>query len=191
MTITIFGSSRPMFGEEEYQTAYELGKLLAQSGFTICNGGYGGTMEASARGASEAKGKTIGVVCERFGTKANLFIQETIVVKNHSDRLHKLVELGDAYVVLKGSTGTLVEFAMVWEYMNKSLLKEKPIIVVGDFWKPIVETFSNELVFEGKELATKFVIIVQTVRESVVLLKQKRTLYQLSDENIGKNAKMQ
>jgi uncharacterized protein (TIGR00725 family) len=50
MIITVYGSSRPKFGEEEYQTAYELGKLLANSGFTVCNGGYGGTMEASAQG---------------------------------------------------------------------------------------------------------------------------------------------
>ncbi len=114
MTITIFGSSRLKFGEEEFQTAYELGKQLAQSGFTICNGGYGGTMEASARGASEAGGKTIGVVCERFGTTANPFLEETIVTSTHSERLHKLIELGDAYVVLKGSTGTLLELALVW-----------------------------------------------------------------------------
>ncbi len=173
MTVTIFGSSRPNFGEVEYQTAYELGRLLAQSGFTVCNGGYGGTMEASARGASEAGGKTIGVVCERFGTKANQFIQETIMTKTHSERLHKLIELGDAYVVLKGSTGTLVELALVWEYMNKSLLKEKPIILVGDFWKPIIETLRNELVFEGNEFATRYVTICQTAELSVSILQEK------------------
>ena len=173
MTITIFGSSRPKFGEEEYRTAFELGKLLAQSGFITCNGGYGGTMEATARGVSEAGGKTIGVVCERFGMLANPFTQETIITKTHSERLQKLIELGDAYVVLKGSTGTLVELALVWEYLNKSLMKEKPIIVVGEFWKPIVDTLAQELVFEGKELATKYVTLVQTTQNCLDILNRK------------------
>ena len=49
--ITIFGSSRPVKGDEEYQLAYEVGKQLSLAGFTVCNGGFGGIMEASARGA--------------------------------------------------------------------------------------------------------------------------------------------
>ena len=59
--VTVFGSSRPGEGDEEYLLAYEVGKNLALNGFTVCNGGYAGIMEASARGAKEAGGKTIGV----------------------------------------------------------------------------------------------------------------------------------
>jgi len=128
------------------------------------------------KGVSDAGGKTIGVVCERFGTKANQFISETIVVNTHSERLHKLIELGDAYVVLKGSTGTLVELALVWEYMNKSLLQEKPIIVVGKFWIPVVETLNQEFVFEGKESAIKFVTLAENVQECVEILSRKLAL---------------
>ena len=170
--IVIFGSSRPKPEEPQYEEARKLGKELARAGFIICNGGYGGTMEASARGAHESGGHTIGVICERFGLVANQYIQETIVTKTHSDRLHKLIELGDAYVVLRGSTGTLVEFALVWEYINKSIMQEKPIIVLGQFWKPVIETLNEEFMFEGKERATKYVTIVKTIEECVERLKQ-------------------
>ncbi|TAK64985.1 MAG: LOG family protein [Bacteroidetes bacterium] len=168
--VTIFGSSQPKPTEPLYQEAYELGKQLALSGVTICNGGYGGTMEASAKGAVEADGKTTGVVCERFGVAANPFIQEKIIVNTHSERLHKLIELGDAYIVLRGSTGTLVELALVWEYMNKSIMPEKPIIVLGDFWKPVIDTLKNEFVFEGKDFATKYVTLARTIEECMTLL---------------------
>jgi len=97
-------------------------------------------------------------------------------VNTHSERLHKLIELGDAYVVLKGSTGTLVELALVWEYMNKSLLQEKPIIVVGKFWIPVVETLNQEFVFEGKESAIKFVTLAENVQECVEILSRKLAL---------------
>ena len=57
--ITVFGSSRTKKGGGPYKEAYQLGKLLAEAGFVVCNGGYGGLMDASARGAKEAGGKTV------------------------------------------------------------------------------------------------------------------------------------
>ena len=175
-TITVFGSSRPKFGDEEYLIAYELGRRLAQEGYVICNGGYGGTMEASAYGAKEGGGKSVGVVCDRFGDTANRYITETIHVQTHSERLHKLIELGDAYVILKGSTGTLVELALVWEYMNKSIIPVKPIIVVGEFWKAVIETLDTEFMFEGRRSASTFVSSVEGIESCLSKLKEKGSL---------------
>ncbi len=172
-TITLFGSSRPKFGDQEYLTAYELGRKIAEAGFTLCNGGYGGTMEGSAFGAKECGGKSIGVICERFGSKANQYITETINVQTHSERLHKLIELGDAYVILKGSTGTLVELALVWEYMNKSIMPQKPIIVIGEFWKPVVQTLHDELMFEGKKRASQLITCVEGNESCIQVLKER------------------
>lgn len=171
--VTIFGSAFPKEGSEEYNVAYELGKLLAQSGYTVCNGGYFGTMEASARGAREAGGKTIGVVTEVFGTETNKYIDEAIVTKSHVDRLLKLISIADAYIVLRGGTGTLVELATVWEYLNKGVLHGKPLIVVGDFWLNVVETIRKELQHEEKEGASDYITAVHSPTECVQLLKQR------------------
>ncbi len=40
--ITIFGTSRVKDGDSVFELAYELGKLCAQAGFIIANGGYDG-----------------------------------------------------------------------------------------------------------------------------------------------------
>lgn len=165
--ITVFGSSRPMQGDTEYQCAYEVGKLLAQSGFTVCNGGYGGTMEASARGAKEGGGTTIGVVTKVFSVQANPYIDTTIVTETLIDRLMKLIELGDAFVVLKGGTGTLLELAAVWELMNKGLLKQKPIVAFEKFWTPIVSTMKNQLLEERRVEASHYVTLVSSSKECV------------------------
>src|SRR4029453_4277887 len=42
-------------------------------------------------------------------------------------------------VACKGGTGTLVELAVVWEMLNKSVIAGKPMVVLGDFWTPILE----------------------------------------------------
>ena len=170
--ITIFGSSRPIRGDEEYQLAYEVGKLLSLAGFTICNGGFGGIMEASARGAKEAGGKTIGVTFNIKDRAANSWIDKNIHVPALIDRMMKLVELGDAYVVLKGGTGTLLELAAVWEFINKGLLTEKPIVIIGDFWSGVVETLRKELLWEGVGDCTKFIHCASSPEECASFLKQ-------------------
>ncbi|MGH2566795.1 MAG: LOG family protein [Bacteroidota bacterium] len=173
-TVSIFGSSRPAPGEPEYRQAYELGKALAQAGFTVCNGGYGGIMEASARGAKEAGGSTVGVTVSIFSRAANQWIDQEIRMPSLMERLTKLMELGDAYLILKGGTGTLLELAAVWEFINKGLMKQKPIIVVGDFWKQVIETLRQEQLWEGLGDCTKFIQLVQTPEECVAFLKLER-----------------
>ncbi|MGA7160326.1 MAG: LOG family protein [Bacteroidota bacterium] len=171
--ITVFGSSRPVEGEEFYEEARNLGRELATAGYVVCNGGYGGTMEASARGAKESGGKTIGVVSEFFSVDPNRWIEKRVVVKSLTDRLMDLISLADGYVVLKGGTGTLLELASIWEFMNKGVIEERPVIVLGNFWNGVIDTLNRELTFEGKESCTKYIAVASSPRNAIDLL-QKR-----------------
>ncbi|NQT02638.1 MAG: LOG family protein [Planctomycetes bacterium] len=145
-TVTIFGTSRAKEGDSAYMLAYETGRLLAQAGFTIANGGYGGTMLAAAKGAAEAGGEVIGVTCSAFkSSTANKYISREVDTASLDGRLDKLIQLGQAYVVLPGGTGTLLELAKVWELKNKGFLKtDKPIILLGGFWKPLVDLVASD-----------------------------------------------
>lgn len=165
--ITVFGSSRPEQGSSGYQQAYEVGLALGTAGFTVCNGGYGGTMEATARGAKDGRSTTVGVTSEFFGRKANRWIDKEITTHTPVERLLKLIELGDGYLILKGGTGTLLELAAVWEFVNKGMVKEKPIVVLGDFWKPLLTLMKDELVWEGLEECSKFISQAMTTEECV------------------------
>jgi len=137
--ITVFGSSRPVKGDADYEEARALGKALAQSGFAACTGGYGGVMEAVSRGAKDAGGKTYGVTAEFFKRAANEFVDVEVRKKTWQERLFSLIEMADGYVACKGGTGTLVELAIVWEMLNKSVMTEKPCVVFGEFWQPILD----------------------------------------------------
>jgi uncharacterized protein (TIGR00725 family) len=137
--ITVFGSSRPQAGDPDYVEARLLGRLLAERGFAICTGGYGGVMEAVSRGAKDAGGKTYGVTADFFAHKANEWVDTEVRMKTWESRLFELIRLADAFVACKGGTGTLVELAVVWEMLNKAVLPRKPFIVLGEFWKPIFD----------------------------------------------------
>jgi uncharacterized protein (TIGR00730 family) len=143
--ISIFGSSKGTDGEEMFDAAYNIGRLLTENGFVVANGGYGGLMLASSKGAADSGGKAIGVTCAAFKrSMPNEYITEEIGTEVLQKRLEKLVEIADGYVVMPGGTGTLLELAHVWEFQNKHFIKEdKPIILYSDFWKPLVEMIGS------------------------------------------------
>jgi len=138
--VTIFGSNDPQPGQVAYDVARQVGQVVASLGYAVANGGYGGTMEASAAGAKRAGGRTIGVVCSIWRSQPNRFIDEVVQTTAMHERLTRLVELGTGgYVVLPGATGTLAELAWVWELMCKKQLPRRPIICVGRFWQPLID----------------------------------------------------
>jgi uncharacterized protein (TIGR00730 family) len=137
--ITVFGSSRPADGHTDYAEALELGRALANAGFAVCTGGYGGVMEGVSRGASESGGHVLAVTSSFSRSKANRWVVQETRVGTWQERLFELVRLGDGYVACKGGTGTLVELAVVWEMLNKRAMEQRPFVVLGDFWQPILD----------------------------------------------------
>ena len=164
--ITVFGSARTPAGTDAYETARRLGELLARAGFRVATGGYGGTMEAVSRGARDAGGNVIGVTAEVFRSAANAWVEEETRVNTWQERLFKLVELGEGYIVLPGGTGTLVELAVVWEWLNKGFLRVKPFVILGDFWLPVVNAIP------ASELHSNPILRAASPDEAVCLLVQ-------------------
>lgn len=144
-TITIFGSSIPQQGDEQYAAAEKLGELLALKGFNICSGGNLGIMEAVSKGAVKNSAKAIGITLDSAGFTSNKYLTEEIICTSLFDRITKLIQYGDGYVILQGGTGTLLELASVWELMNKDLLTIKPIACHSSMWKEIVSVMNDQL----------------------------------------------
>lgn len=167
-TITVFGTSKASAGDHVFTLAETLGRLLAENGFSIANGGYGGTMLATAKGAAEANGHVIGITCRAFKrSKANEYVTDEISTDCLSERLGKLIELGDAYLVLPGGTGTLLELADVWEHKNKGFANtDKPIILVGVFWRPLISMMAT-----ADADSTLHVKCAETAEDAVEILK--------------------
>jgi uncharacterized protein (TIGR00725 family) len=150
--VTVFGSSIPKPGDEEYETAYLLGKQLAQSGLNVCSGGFRGIMDAVSKGCVEQGGIAIGVTLDIYNVKPSQYLTKEIKCHTLFDRLKNLIETGDAYIVLQGGTGTLVEMALVWEYMNKYMIPEKPFACHGNLWNEIVGIMEKQIEKEKRKV---------------------------------------
>ncbi len=162
--VTVFGSSRAKKGGKPYEEAYQLGRLLAQAGLIVCNGGYGGLMEASARGAKEAGGKTVGVTTEVFGNASpNSWLDVESLAESYIQRVMIMTSVADAFIVLKGGIGTLAEMTFVWTLTAVGELR-KPIILVGDVWQKTVDDMSKRLLIRDRD--TQILKMVKTAEEA-------------------------
>ncbi len=177
--VCVFGSYKDL-SREKKEEAVRLGKMLAQMGITVMSGGFGGTMEDISRGAKSAGGKTIGVTCYLWGKapckKANEYIDKEIAADSLPERIGIMLREADAFVVFPGGTGTLLELSAALEYINKGLMAPKSIIMLGDFWKPVLSCLQNEPVFSKKVNAgisccAELVTFVNTIDECVERLK--------------------
>jgi uncharacterized protein (TIGR00730 family) len=143
--IAVFGSSEPLPGSAGYEAARDIGRLLGEAGFPVINGGYGGVMEASARGARRAGAPTIGVTVASFTHRhgANSFIDKEFRESNLYDRTRRLIEEAAAFVVLPGRAGTLAEVAFLWALCRAGLLGSKPVVLVGAQWKKLLQSLQD------------------------------------------------
>lgn len=160
--ITFFGDSAIPEGDPIYNEVYESAKILAQDGYTIVNGGGPGIMKAATDGAESVQGRTIAIYWQpklaSFFEGKNLanITDESETASNYLIRTLGLIESGDAYVVCKGGTGTISEFAMVWCLAKLYYGSHKPVILFGDFWDEIIEAFQKNMNIDELELSVLY-----------------------------------
>jgi len=147
--ISVFGGSSPQPGSAAYQDAYDVGRFLAQRGFTVASGGYSGTMSAVSQGAAEAGRHVIGVTSEqieRFRPLApNQWVQEEIRYDNLQDRLIHLVRYNTGMIVLPGGIGTLSEMALAWSYLQVGEISNRPLVLFGPKWRDVLNRFLDPM----------------------------------------------
>jgi hypothetical protein len=155
--IAFFGYSEAKPGERLYQEAFDIAKLLAKAGYVIVNGGGPGVMDASTKGAASVKGETLSVTfypenAPGFeGRYLGNVTTKVIKTGNYYERMFKLLEHGDIYIIFKGGTGTLSEFATAWCLARLYYGAHKPFVLYGNFWKGIVETIKKSMFIRGNE----------------------------------------
>jgi len=103
--------------------AYTLGGLIAKHGWVLLNGGRdAGVMAASAKGASDQGGLTIGILPDSTSQHAAEHIQIPIITGMGSARNCINVLSSDVVVACPGGMGTLSEIALALKYQKTVIL---------------------------------------------------------------------
>src|SRR3990172_293777 len=169
--IAYFGFADAAPNDPLYKEAFDVAKLLTEKGYVAINGGGPGTMRAVSEGAKAAQGTAVGVtfypkdITNFEGRDPQNPFDVEIKTKNYLERTLKLLELGDAYVVLKGGTGTISEFGMSWGLARLYFGHHKPLILYGEFWNNIIDAFVKNMRIRPEEL--KVYKVVNTPEEAL------------------------
>ena len=151
--VTIFGGSKCGPASDEYREAQEVGSRLAKAGFTICTGGYLGVMEGASKGAREAGGRVFGIVMNQFKSEPNRYLTDKVATNHFYDRLQNLITRSVGFVALRGGMGTVTEVSLVWNKLSTRVLERRPLVLVGDCWRDVVDAWKKHLVVSDEDVA--------------------------------------
>ncbi len=169
--VAVFGSSRVNEAHPLYGEAYRLGRRLAEAGFEVVTGGYEGAMEAVSRGAWDAGGTIHGVTLSLFDPlKPNSWLISEVRARLLGERLDRFYDLADAFVVLPGGIGTLLELAYVWNLAVIGALDQRPILLLANPWRALVDFLAGHLMIIPEDL--RHLTFVETVDEAITYLRR-------------------
>ncbi len=139
--ITVFGSARFKEGHPYYEKAREIGKAIAEMGFTTMTGGGPGIMEAANRGAFEAGGRSVGCnIVLPFEQKPNPYLHATVTIRYFFIRKVLLLKYSYAFVVLPGGWGTMDEMFETLTLIQTKVIHHFPVVLMGrEYYEPLMK----------------------------------------------------
>jgi uncharacterized protein (TIGR00730 family) len=145
--VTVFGSARFTEDQPYYRLAQEVGRRLAQAGFTVMTGGGPGIMEAANRGAREGGGLSVGCNIKlAFEQKPNPYLDRWLTFDHFSVRKTLLIKYSYAFIAMPGGYGTLDELFETLTLIQTGKIQEFPLVLMGtEFWQPMLEFFKIRL----------------------------------------------
>jgi uncharacterized protein (TIGR00730 family) len=139
--VAIFGSARAQPGSFVYDEVKRVAEAFSAMGCDIVTGGGPGLMQAANEGASLAgTSGSMGIRVDLpFEQDVNPFVEQAFEHETFFTRLHHFVIASDAFVVVPGGIGTVLETLMIWQLLQVRHVENVPLILVGKMWKNLVE----------------------------------------------------
>jgi len=157
--VTIFGSARLQPGTPVYESVKQLAAGLTDLGCDIISGGGPGLMQAANEGAlsvdPEALHRSVGIRVDLpFEQVINPYVGKAYGHGTFFSRLHHFMIASDAFVVVPGGIGSLLELSLAWQLLQVNRLHNTPLIVIGKMWESLIDWGREWMLRDGLELAS-------------------------------------
>ncbi|KAG5492609.1 hypothetical protein JKF63_01188 [Porcisia hertigi] len=180
--VAVFGWSRTETGTLRWQHAEDVGRLAAQNGFTVITGGYGGSMEATSKGARGVKDQAapgsaaasievVGIVVSGLFPdrlkEGNRYLTKVLDSRSMLHRIEQLITHCRYFIVLPGTTGTLQELVTIWvqKTIHPAGLPTPVIVAFRDPWEKCCQGIIESLLLSDQQ--ANAIHFVDTPEEAV------------------------
>lgn len=184
--VTIFGSARLQPATYAYEEVKKLAAELTKIGCDIISGGGPGLMQAANEGAQSvepsASRRSVGIRIDLpFEQELNPFVGLAYGHRTFFSRLHHFMIMSDAFIVVPGGIGTLLELSLAWQLLQVRKLYNTPLILIGKMWAELMDWGRRSMLTKGSELASDIdftiPICLNTIEETVVLIRENRAAW--------------
>ena len=176
--VTVWGSARVKEGDEWYDKAVEVGKLLVENGYTVITGGGPGIMEAANKGATLAGGNSIGLNIELpHEQKPNPYIKTLISFRYFFTRKVMFVKYAKGFIIFPGGFGTLDEFTEAITLIQTERIHKFPVILFDrNYWSGLIKWMKENQLKRGY-ISSDDLLIFSTVDEPEEAIQQIQNFY--------------
>jgi uncharacterized protein (TIGR00730 family) len=182
--VAIFGSARAKPGTFVYDEVKRIAATCTEMGCDIVTGGGPGLMQAANEGASSVgrPNRSMGIRVDLpFEQEVNPFVEQAFEHKTFFSRLHHFVIASDAFVVVPGGIGTVLETLMIWQLLQVRHIEDVPLIMVGRMWRGLVDWTRSSMLDPRLHLANPEDMdiprCVDTADEAIAMIRQSVDLW--------------
>ena len=147
--VCVFSASSAAIDEDYVEAAIELGRRIAEAGWTmVFGGGTVGLMGAAARAVHAQGGHVIGVIPDGLNRRGIAYetSDELIVTETLRERKAIMDARSDAFIALPGGFGTLEE---ILEAITLKQLRyhDRPVVLLNTrgFYDPLLVFFEHQV----------------------------------------------
>ena len=176
--VAIFGSARAKPGTFAYEEVKRVAAAFAAMGCDIVTGGGPGLMQAANEGAMSVglPERSMGIRVDLpFEQESNPFVEQVFEHKTFFSRLQHFVLASDAFVVVPGGIGTVLEMFMIWQLLQVRHVDGVPLILVGKMWNGLVEWVEESMRDPRRPLANaedvKIPQCMETADEAIAVVR--------------------
>jgi predicted Rossmann-fold nucleotide-binding protein len=114
-------------------------------------------MQAAKEGATTGGApRPLGIRGElSFAQGVNPCVEHAFEEETFFTRLHHFVIASDAFVVVPGGIGTVLEMLMIWQLLQVRHMDNTPLILVGKMWRGLVEWAQHSMLDPTLALASE------------------------------------
>jgi uncharacterized protein (TIGR00730 family) len=149
--VSLFGSARILSDNPLFETARQVGELLAQMGVSTITGAGPGVMIAANQGADEAGGVSVGLGIELPEEDSmNEFVNLGINFRYFFARKVMFLKYASGFIGFPGGFGTLDEIFETLTLTQTGKIAHYPIALVGSsYWSSLWKWVKNVCLADG------------------------------------------
>ena len=146
--VTMFGSARLKEYHADYKAGRLIAKKLSQAGYAIITGGGPGIMEAANRGATDVKGRSVGLNIQLpMEQIANPYVNVPIGFRYFFVRKVMFIKYASAMIIMPGGFGTMDEMFEALTLVQTRKIKRIPVILYNStYWKGLLDWMKDTMV---------------------------------------------